>query len=170
MSNEDLEEWERTLIDALIREWIAKLGKRVAVVNEARQECTARWSKLRHQYRVLPMMAWKAGLRKVVRRKLVDLHRRMSALKRQGDYFSEKLPENDRYAGRVQPDEEIRIMVNDAIAVLTPLQQQICELLKNGHGPTEIAPALNLTRNQVNYQIKLIRNVFYQQGLKIPEK
>lgn len=170
MPNEDLEPWEEALIDALVGEWIAKLPKRFAVAKEARQECMARWSKLRHQYVALPIKAWKAGLRKVVRRKLVDIHRRMTALKRQGDFFSEKLPENDGYAGRIQPDEETRIMVKDAVAVLSPLQQQICELLKKGHGPTDIGPALGITRNQVNYQITLIRKAFFQQGLKIPEK
>jgi DNA-binding CsgD family transcriptional regulator len=170
VSDEDLEPWETTLIDALIGEWISVLPMRASVGSEARQECTAKWSKVRPRFCELPVMAWKAGLRKVVRRRLSDLHRRMFALKRQGDLTPEELPRDDRYAGRIHPDEDTRIMVNDAIAGLTPLQQQICELLKKNYGPTEIAVELKMKRNQVNYQMKLIRKSFSPQGLNIFEK
>jgi RNA polymerase sigma-70 factor (ECF subfamily) len=120
----------------------------------------------------------------VLRNKLTDLVREMTADKRAGDpgAFSLEAPidgtEDGLTLGDVLAEEQVapesggidsrhaRIDLMRVSALLTPAQQRLCQLLgEEGLSIKEAAEKLRIPRGTLYEEIKRIRRIFEQQGL-----
>jgi RNA polymerase sigma factor (sigma-70 family) len=133
---------------------------------DLRQESLVHWWQIKSKFSHHPTPQREALLRRAVQRHLGKHRRKLWAEKRRGDIDASELPDEGPVVERPPEDVEMRMDIDRALATLPPLQQQICALLQAGHGPTEIAAELGITRNSVNYHIERIRISFRQQGLE----
>jgi len=150
------------------------------------QECLTHWVVVRRRIPpepdAPPPVAYMA---QVVRNKLTDLVREMTADKRAGDpgAFSLEEPvdgsEDGLTLGEVLADERVdpassggmdtrhaRIDLDRAMALLTPAQQRLCRMLgEEGLSIKEASEKLRIPRGTVYEEIKRIRRIFDLQGL-----
>ena len=150
------------------------------------QECLMHWVVVRRRIPpepdAPPPVAYMA---QVVRNKLTDLVREMTADKRAGDpgAFSLEEPvdgsEDGLTLGEVLADERVdpassggmdtrhaRIDLDRAMALLTPAQQRLCRMLgEEGLSIKEASEKLRIPRGTVYEEIKRIRRIFDLQGL-----
>jgi RNA polymerase sigma-70 factor (ECF subfamily) len=149
------------------------------------QECLAHWIVARRRIppkpEPRPPVAYMA---QVLRNKLTDLVREMTADKRAGDpgAFSLEAPidgtEDGLTLGEVLAEEQVapesggidsrhaRIDLMRVSALLTPAQQRLCQLLgEEGLSIKEAAEKLRIPRGTLYEEIKRIRRIFEQQGL-----
>ncbi|MCZ8320075.1 MAG: sigma-70 family RNA polymerase sigma factor [Novosphingobium sp.] len=149
------------------------------------QECLAHWIVVRRRIPPepdpRPPVAYMA---QVLRNKLTDLVREMTADKRAGDpgAFSLEAPidgtDDGLTLGEVLADEQAapdsggidsrhaRIDLIRVSALLTPAQQRLCLLLaEEGLSIKEAAERLRIPRGTLYEEIKRIRRIFEQQGL-----
>ena len=150
------------------------------------QECLTHWVVVRRRIPpepdAPPPVAYMA---QVVRNKLTDLVREMTADKRAGDpgAFSLEEPvdgsEDGLTLGEVLADERVdpassggmdtrhaRIDMDRAMALLTPAQQRLCRMLgEEGLSIKEASEKLRIPRGTVYEEIKRIRRIFDLQGL-----
>jgi RNA polymerase sigma factor (sigma-70 family) len=148
------------------------------------QECLAHWIVVRRRIPPEPdPQPAVAYMARVLRNKLTDLVREMTATKRAGDpgAFSLESPIDGTDDGltlgevlaneQATPDSGIdsrhaRIDLMRASALLTPAQQRLCLLLaKEGLSIKEAAERLRIPRGTLYEEIKRIRRIFEQQGL-----
>ena len=150
------------------------------------QECLTHWVVVRRRIPpepdAPPPVAYMA---QVVRNKLTDLVREMTADKRAGDpgAFSLEEPvdgsEDGLTLGEVLADERVdpassggmdtrhaRIDLDRVMALLTPAQQRLCRMLgQEGLSIKEASEKLRIPRGTVYEEIKRIRRIFDLQGL-----
>lgn len=150
------------------------------------QECLTHWVVVRRRIPpepdAPPPVAYMA---QVVRNKLTDLVREMTADKRAGDpgAFSLEEPvdgsEDGLTLGEVLADERVdpassggmdtrhaRIDLDRVMALLTPAQQRLCRMLgEEGLSIKEASEKLRIPRGTVYEEIKRIRRIFDLQGL-----
>lgn len=150
------------------------------------QECLTHWVVVRRRIPpepdAPPPVAYMA---QVVRNKLTDLVREMTADKRAGDpgAFSLEEPvdgsEDGLTLGEVLADERVdpassggmdtrhaRIDLGRVMALLTPAQQRLCRMLgEEGLSIKEASEKLRIPRGTVYEEIKRIRRIFDLQGL-----
>jgi RNA polymerase sigma-70 factor (ECF subfamily) len=149
------------------------------------QECLAHWIVVRRRIPPEPdPRPAVAFMARVLRNKLTDLVREMTANKRAGDpgAFSLEAPidgtEDGLTLGDVLADEQAapdsggidsrhaRIDLMRVSALLTPAQQRLCLLLaEEGLSIKEAAERLRIPRGTLYEEIKRIRRIFEQQGL-----
>jgi len=152
------------------------------------QECLTHWVVVRRRIPpepdAPPPVAYMA---QVVRNKLTDLVREMTADKRAGDpgAFSLEVPvdgsEDGLTLGEVLADERVdpassggmdtrhaRIDLDRVMALLTPAQQRLCRMLgEEGLSIKEASEKLRIPRGTVYEEIKRIRRIFDLQGLGV---
>jgi RNA polymerase sigma-70 factor (ECF subfamily) len=150
------------------------------------QECLAHWIVARR--RIPPEPAPRppvSYMAQVLRNKLTDMVREMTADKRAGDPGALSLDasldgtEDGITLGEVLADEQAdpagsgdvdsrhaRIDLSRVMALLTPAQQRLCQLLgEEGLSIKEAAERLRIPRGTLYEEIKRIRRIFDQQGL-----
>jgi len=150
------------------------------------QECLAHWIVARRRIppepNPRPPVSYMA---QVLRNKLTDMVREMTADKRAGDPGALSLDasldgtEDGITLGEVLADEQAdpagsgdvdsrhaRIDLSRVMALLTPAQQRLCQLLgEEGLSIKEAAERLRIPRGTLYEEIKRIRRIFDQQGL-----
>ena len=150
------------------------------------QECLAHWIVARRRIPPEPDPRPPVSyMAQVLRNKLTDMVREMTADKRAGDpgAFSLDAPldgtEDGITLGEVLADEQAdpagsgdvdsrhaRIDLSRVMALLTPAQQRLCQLLgEEGLSIKEAAERLRIPRGTLYEEIKRIRRIFDQQGL-----
>ena len=150
------------------------------------QECLAHWIVARRRIPPEPDPRPPVSyMAQVLRNKLTDMVREMSADKRAGDPGALSLDasldgtEDGITLGEVLADEQAdpagsgdvdsrhaRIDLSRVMALLTPAQQRLCQLLgEEGLSIKEAAERLRIPRGTLYEEIKRIRRIFEQQGL-----
>ena len=150
------------------------------------QECLAHWIVARRRIPPEPDPRPPVSyMAQVLRNKLTDMVREMSAEKRAGDTGALSLDasldgtEDGITLGDVLADEQAdpagsgdvdsrhaRIDLSRVMALLTPAQQRLCQLLgEEGLSIKEAAERLRIPRGTLYEEIKRIRRIFDQQGL-----
>ena len=150
------------------------------------QECLAHWIVARRRIPPEPDPGPPVSyMAQVLRNKLTDMVREMTADKRAGDpgAFSLDAPldgtEDGITLGEVLADEQAdpagsgdvdsrhaRIDLSRVMALLTPAQQRLCQLLgEEGLSIKEAAERLRIPRGTLYEEIKRVRRIFDQQGL-----
>lgn len=150
------------------------------------QECLAHWIVARRRIPPDPDQPPPVSyMAQVIRNRLTDIVREMTADKRAGDpgAFSLEAPldgtEDGLTLGDVLADERVdsddgcgldsrhaRIDLARVLKMLTPAQQRLCRLLgEEGVSVKEAAERLRIPRGTLYEEIKRIRRVFAQHGL-----
>jgi RNA polymerase sigma-70 factor (ECF subfamily) len=150
------------------------------------QECLAHWIVVRRKLAPDPAAPPTAYMAQVVRNKLTDLIREQAAEKRAGEQEALSLDaaldgsDDGLTLGDLLADDEsaqqddagfvdrnhARIDIGRALALLTPLQRQLCLMLgEEGLTVKEAAERLRIPRGTLYEEIKRIRQVFADQGL-----
>jgi RNA polymerase sigma-70 factor (ECF subfamily) len=150
------------------------------------QECLAHWIVSRRRLRPEPDLRPPVSyMAQVLRNKLTDIVREMTADKRAGDTDALSLDasldgtEDGITLGEMLADDQgdpgascdidarhARIDLSRAMALLTPAQQRLCQLLgEEALSIKEAAERLRIPRGTLYEEIKRIRRIFDQQGL-----
>jgi RNA polymerase sigma-70 factor (ECF subfamily) len=182
-----LQQWEiavtKKLVGEFRRRWRSLAREEF---DDLMQECLAHWIVVRRKLapdRDAPPVAYMA---QVIRNKLMDLIREQAAEKRAGeqealsldaalDGTDDGLTLGDLLAAdeSAQQDEagavdhhHARIDIGRALARLTPIQRQLCQMLgEEGLTIKEAAERLRIPRGTLYEEVKRIRKVFSDQGL-----
>ena len=146
------------------------------------QEVLAHWHFVRDRYDSTRDASKATFMAKVVRAKLQEIVRSLSAMKRKADQtavsldepFSkeedartliEEISEEKPTPADIVSQKELKEKMRKANRKLTPEQKAICRLLKDGLDVTKISRKLHKHRSSIHYQIKRIKGVFEAEGL-----
>ena len=186
-AGEGLQRWEIAVTKKLVGEY-RRRSRSLAreEFDDLMQECLAHWIVVRRKHPPDPDAPPVAYLAQVIRNKLTDLIREQAADKRAGEQdalsldasldgsddgmtLAELLADSES----AQPDDPAavdhhyaRIDIGRALARLTPVQRQLCQMLgEEGLTIKEAAERLRIPRGTLYEEIKRIRKVFADQGL-----
>ncbi len=186
-AGEGLQRWEIAVTKKLVGEF-RRRSRSLAreEFDDLMQECLAHWIVVRRKLAPDPDAPPVAYMAQVIRNKLTDLIREQAADKRAGEQdalsldasldgsedgvtLAELLADNES----AQPDDpgavdrhHARIDIGRALARLTPVQRQLCQMLgEEGLTIKEAAERLRIPRGTLYEEIKRIRKVFADQGL-----
>ena len=186
-AGEGLQRWEIAVTKKLVGEYRRRSrGLAREEFDDLMQECLAHWIVVRRKLPPDPNAPPVAYMAQVIRNKLTDLIREQAADKRAGEQdalsldaaldgsedgmtLAELLADSES----VQPDDpgavdhhHARIDIGRALARLTPVQRQLCQMLgEEGLTIKEAAERLRIPRGTLYEEIKRIRKVFADQGL-----
>ena len=140
------------------------------------QECLFHWYLHRGSYREEKGASIKTYMAKVLSNQLQLILREQQADKRKAFHEAMSLDESvgenetpfgDMLANPESPtDYAIRLDVEAVLELLTPLQKEICQLLAQEYPVKRVAEMLRKPRTTVRDEIKRIREIFSQRGLK----
>ena len=182
-----LQRWEIAVTKKLVGEF-RRRSRSLAreEFDDLMQECLAHWIVVRRKHPPDPDAPPVAYMAQVIRNKLTDLIREQAADKRAAeqevlsldaalDGSDDGLTLADLLADdeSAQQDEtdavdrhHARIDIGRALALLTPVQRQLCQMLgEEGLTIKEAAERLRIPRGTLYEEIKRIRQVFADQGL-----
>ena len=182
-----LQQWEIAVTKKLVGEF-RRRSRSLAreEFDDLVQECLAHWIVVRRKLEPAPGAPPTGYMAQVIRNKLTDLIREQAAEKRAGeqdalsldaalDGTGDGLTLADLLADdeSAQQDEagavdrhHARIDIGRALARLTPVQRQLCQMLgAEGLTIQEAAERLRIPRGTLYEEIKRIRRVFADQGL-----
>lgn len=182
-----LQQWEIAVTKKLVGEF-RRRSRSLAreEFDDLVQECLAHWIVVRRKLESEPGAPPTGYMAQVIRNKLTDLIREQAAEKRAGeqealsldaalDGTGDGLTLADLLADdeSAQQDEaggvdrhHARIDIARALARLTPIQRQLCQMLgEEGLTIKEAAERLRIPRGTLYEEIKRIRRVFADQGL-----
>lgn len=140
------------------------------------QECLIHWYLNRGRFRESKGASIKTYMAKVLNTQLQLILRRELYDKRKASHLAESLEKplgegRGTLADIIPADEHttevgMRIDIESALRVLTPLQREICKLLGQDYPIKKIAEILGKPRSTIRDEIKRIRKLFSQKGLK----
>jgi RNA polymerase sigma factor (sigma-70 family) len=186
-ADEGLQQWEIAVTKKLVSEY-RRRSRSLAreEFDDLMQECFAHWIVVRRKVAPYPDAPPVAYMAQVIRNKLTDLIREQAADKRAGEQDALSLDatidgsdEGLTLADLLADDEwaqldnagaidrrHARIDIDSALARLTPVQKQLCQMLgEEGLSIKEAAERLRIPRGSLYEEIKRIRRVFADQGL-----
>lgn len=186
-AGEGLQRWEIAVTKKLVGEF-RRRSRSLAreEFDDLMQECLAHWIVVRRKLPPDPDAPPVAYMAQVIRNKLTDLLREQAAGKRAGeqdalsldaafDGSDDGMSLADLLADSesAQPDDpgavdhhHARLDIGRALARLTPVQRQLCQMLgEEGLTIKEAAERLRIPRGTLYEEIKRIRKVFADQGL-----
>ncbi len=167
------EEWEVAVARKLCSQFVTRHAwLRSLEVDDLMQECLLHWYRVRGSYKPGRGSSAKTYMGRVLRHLLHDVLDQQLTLKRRGSHLSasldETLSEGVGAEGEVSAEEadlSLRIDLERALEKLSPLQQRICELLKQGYPASEISRNLGRGRASIYDEIGQVRKVFCDEGL-----
>ena len=186
-AGEGLRQWEIAVTKKLVGEF-RRRSRSLAreEFDDLMQECLAHWIVVRRKLAPDPDSPPVGYMAQVIRNKLTDLIRERAADKRAGEQdalsldaapdgsdegltLAELLADNES-AQQGEADavdrQHARIDIGRALALLTPVQRQLCQMLgEEGLTIKEAAERLRIPRGTLYEEIKRIRRVFADQGL-----
>ena len=141
------------------------------------QECLIHWYLNRASYKEDRGASIRTYMFKVVKNRLQLILREQQSDKRKAIHMAESLDEaigeDKTLPGDVLIDPEsltdhrlIHLDVEAVIESLTPLQRDICQLLEQEYPVMIVAEILRKPRTKVRDEIKRIKEIFLQKGLK----
>jgi RNA polymerase sigma factor (sigma-70 family) len=141
------------------------------------QECLIHWYLNRASYKEDRGASIRTYMAKVVKNRLQVILREQQSDKRKAIHMAESLDkaiaEDETLHGEVLVDAEsltdhhlIHLDVEAVIESLTPLQRDICQLLEQEYPVMIVAEILRKPRTKVRDEIKRIKEIFLQKGLK----
>jgi RNA polymerase sigma factor (sigma-70 family) len=170
-------DWEIAIAKSLIRKfqesypWIKGLD-----FDDLLQECLFHWYLNRGSYRQGKGASAKTYMAKVLKNQLQLMLREQQADKRKiiHEAISLEVPVGegettlaDLIADNQSPaDDSIRLDVEAIVRTLTPLQREVCNLLAQEYSVKRVAELLGKPRSTIRDEIKRIREIFSQRGLK----
>ena len=169
-------DWEIAIAKSLIRKfqesypWIKGLD-----FDDLLQECLFHWYLHRSSYREGKGASAKTYMAKVLKNQLQVILREQQADKRKTVHEAISLDESvgegettlaDLLADNQSPDDAIRLDVEAIVRTLTPLQREVCNLLSQEYSVKRVAELLGKPRTTIRDEIKRIREIFSQRGLK----
>lgn len=170
-------DWEIAIAKNLIRNfqesypWIKGLD-----FDDLLQECLFHWYLHRGSYREGKGASAKTYMAKVMKNQLQIILREQQADKRKAVHeamsLDEPIGENETPLGEILVNPEsptdyaIRLDIEAVLELLTPLQKEICQLLAQEYPVKRVAEMLRKPRTTVRDEIKRIREIFLQKGLK----
>lgn len=186
-AGEGLQHWEIAVTKRLVGEY-RRRSRLLAreEFDDLMQDCLAHWIMVRRKLQPNPGPPPVAYMAQVVRNKLTDLIREQAAEKRAGEHEALSLDaalegsDDGLTLADVLADDEsaqqdeagavdhrhARIDIGRALAGLTPIQRQLCQMLgEEGLSVKEAAERLRIPRGTLYEEIKRIRRVFADQGL-----
>jgi len=186
-AGEGLQRWEIALTKKLVGEF-RRRSRSLAreEFDDLMQECLAHWIVVRRKLAPDPDAPPVGYMAQVIRNKLTDLIREKAADKRAGEQEALSLDaaldgsDDGLTLANLLADEEsaqreeagavdhqhARIDIGRALALLTPVQRQLCQMLgEEGLTVKEAAERLRIHRGSLYEEIKRIRRVFADQGL-----
>ena len=186
-AGQGIQQWEIAVTKKLVGEF-RRRSRSLAreEFDDLMQECLAHWIVVRRKLAPDPAAPPTAYMAQVIRNKLTDLIREQAAEKRAGeqealsldaalDGSDDGLTLADLLADdeSAQQDEagavdhrHARIDIGRALAGLTPIQRQLCQMLgEEGLSIKEAAERLRIPRGTLYEEIKRIRRVFADHGL-----
>ena len=184
---EGLQKWEIAVTKKLVSEF-RRRSRSLAreEFDDLMQECLAHWIVVRRKLAPDPGAPPVGYMAQVIRNKLTDLIREKAADKRAGEQDALSLDaaldgsEDGATLADLLADDEsaqrdetgavdrhnARIDIGRAMARLTPVQRQLCQMLgEEGLSIKEAAERLRIPRGTLYEEIKRIRKVFTDQGL-----
>lgn len=186
-SGDGLQKWEIAVTKKLVSEF-RRRSRSLAreEFDDLMQECLAHWIVVRRKLSPDPGAPPVAYMAQVIRNKLTDMIREQAADKRAGEQDALSLDAtldgsqdgatladllaDDESAQRNEPGDadrhHARLDIGRAMARLTPVQRQLCQMLgEEGLSIKEAAERLRIPRGTLYEEIKRIRKVFTDQGL-----
>ena len=175
------QKWELEVVETLIWEFWPSPRLRAAHEKEdLRQECLSHWCEVRNSYSQSRGASPRTYMTKVIRNKLLELLRYEEAdLRRvntEASPFSSPLGseqemtvEDEANEAGVQEDdsfEEARVREILSSLDLTDREVEILDLLSKGYRKTEIAKKVGASRDTVYEDMKRIRKLFEDKGLR----
>ena len=139
------------------------------------QECLFHWYLHRGSYQEDKGASVKTYMVKVLKNQLQLILREQQADKRKTVHEAVSLDEPvgegeatlaDLIADYQSPDYAIRLDVEAIVRTLTPLQREVCHLLAQEYSVKRVAELLGKPRTTIRDEIKRIREIFSQKGLK----
>lgn len=170
-------DWEMAIAKKVVAQFQAKYPWLKGLdSDDLLQECLIHWYLNRAKYRESRGASIKTFMARVLSTKLQMLLRRELYDKRKVSHFVESLEkpvgEGESKLADIIPDDEhttemcVRIDIESALRVLTPLQREICNLLVQDYSIKRIAEILGKPRSTIRDEIKRIKAVFSQKGLE----
>ena len=186
-AEEGLQRWEIAVTKKLVGEF-RRRSRSLAreEFDDLMQECLAHWIVVRRKLAPDPDVPPVGYMAQVIRNKLTDLIRERAADKRAGEQDAlsldaapdgsdegltlAELLADDESAQQGEADavdrQHARIDIGRALARLTPVQRQLCQMLGEEELTIkEAAERLRIPRGTLYEEIKRIRRVFADQGL-----
>jgi RNA polymerase sigma factor (sigma-70 family) len=170
-------DWEIAIAKSLVRKfqedypWIKGLD-----FNDLLQECLFHWYLHRGSYQEGKGASVKTYMAKVLKNQLQLILRKQQADKRKTIHEAMSLDEPvgegeatlaDLIADNQSPaDDSLRLDVEAIVRTLTPLQREVCQLLAQEYSVKRLAELLGKPRSTIRDEIKRIRDIFSQNGLK----
>jgi len=140
------------------------------------QECLIHWYLSRARFQKSRGASIKTYMAKVLSTQLQLILRQQLTDKRKTTHFAESLEkplgEDEATLADLIPaddymtDMSMHIDIESALEALTPLQREICNLLREDYPVKRIAEMIGKPRSTIRDEIKRIREVFSQKGLK----
>ena len=173
----------------IFADWEIAIAKRVVIQFQANypwlkgldfddllQECLIHWYLNRARFQENRGVSIKTYMARVLSTQLQLILRRELYDKRKASHLAESLQkpvgEGEATLADIIPADEhttdmsLRIDVESALKALTPLQREICNLLGEDYPVKRIAEMIGKPRSTIRDEIKRIRDVFSQKGLK----
>jgi len=169
-------DWEIAIAKSLVRKfqenypWIKGLD-----FDDLLQECLFHWYLHRASYQEGKGASIKTYMAKVLKNKLQLILREQQTDKRKAIHEAMSLDEPagegettlaDLIADNQSPDDAIRLDIEAIVRTLTPLQREVCQLLTQEYSVKRVAELLGKPRTTIRDEIKRIREIFSQKGLK----
>ena len=180
-----VEAWELAVARGAVRQFLGQFGGlRGLVEKDLIQDCLTHWLIRRGRYDPQRQASVRTFMNHVVRRYLLDVARRASAKKRKKEQSMASLNEpifrESEESGELTLEETVsdkisatrlawlplQIDLTTVLTRLTPQQQAICRLLTEGETVTVISRSLKVPRTTLYDEIKRVRRIFHDAGLK----
>jgi len=179
-----LEKWEVAVAKNVVNGFLKSNKIKGYDFNDLLQECLLHWYQKRGKYKANKGATKKTFMGQILRRRLEEILREQSADKRKVNQIiepmvvtsSESNSGEDAYdLSDKKQEEEFRFSENNlglksdlanAMAKLSPLQREICHLKMDGHPMTHISQILNKPRTTLLDEIKRVRKIFLDEGLR----
>lgn len=170
--------WELSLAVVLVREFQQHHPWLKQDFDDLLQECLIQWHAARPTFNAKKSASLKTYMTRVIKNKLNDILRTELAEKRKFDLFSTSLEgfveEEGTPLEEVIPDESttfedkvaLHIELEKVAAELAPFQIKLCQLLSQGYSLRDIARILGRSKSTVEEEIKKVREIFSDKGLK----
>jgi len=170
-------DWEIAIAKSLVRKfqesytWLKGFD-----FEDLLQECLFHWYLHRSRYQEGKGASIKTYMAKVLKNQLQLILREQQADKRKTIHEAisldepvgeGKTPLADLIADNQSlTDDSIRLDVEAIVRTLTPLQREVCQLLAQEYSVKRVAELLGKPRSTIRDEIKRIREIFSQKGLK----
>lgn len=170
-------DWEIAVAKSLIREFRKNhLWLKGFEFDDLLQECLVLWCLKRASYKEDRAASSRTFMAKVIKNRLRMILREQQSDKRKTIHVARSLDEPigeseiqlvDTLVNPESPTEYvIRLDVEAVLELLTPLQRNICRLLAQEYPVKQVAEILRKPRTAIRDEIKRVREIFLQKGLK----